>query len=122
MILFFAFFAVQISRLAVNPKRWTMPLYDFVCADCGARREVRADYETKSNLELLCVHCGGVMRAAPASGVAIITTTAKQEEQLSSPQTKSDGHTYACSSAIKLARPNPFAKEIEHALHGTRRD
>lgn len=92
-----------------------MPLYDFVCADCGATREVRADYETKSNLELLCVHCGGVMRAAPSSSVAIITA---KEMKPARPHT----HDHACSDAIKLTRPNPFAKEIEQALHRNERD
>lgn len=94
-----------------------MPLYDFVCADCGATREVRADYETKSNLELLCVHCGGVMRAALTARVTIITAPPKPAGQTPSMHTESCGHTHACSNALKLTRPNPFAKEIEQALH-----
>lgn len=88
-----------------------MPQYDFMCADCDARREVRADYATKSKLELVCVHCGGVMRAAPSSSITAIT--AKETKQA-----KPHTHSHACSSAIKLTRPNPFAKEIERALDG----
>lgn len=97
-----------------------MPLYDFSCTTCKASREVRADYETKKDLELLCMQCGGVMRAVPSAAINIISSTAQQEQSVVATREqkrKACGHKYHCRCSIKLKQPNPFQKEIDKA-HG----
>lgn len=96
-----------------------MPVYDFVCAECGKSHEVLTDYETQKWLELLCAHCGGVVKAAPVNTFSIISF--KQAEQGdSSKKAKTCGHTHHCRcAAIKQTRPNPFQEQINKALGGT---
>ncbi|GBF33381.1 hypothetical protein DCCM_2482 [Desulfocucumis palustris] len=95
-----------------------MPVYDFFCEECGARREVLVDYETKKRLELLCVKCGGVVKAAPVNMFGIIAS--KRAEQAGGREkVKPCGHTHHCRCAsIKQTRPNPFQKQIDKALQG----
>ncbi|MDQ7097107.1 zinc ribbon domain-containing protein [Desulfosporosinus sp. PR] len=93
-----------------------MPLYDFICSNCGASREVLLDYETKKHLELLCIHCGGVLRAAPVNSFTVITK-GKVVPPKSQTMAKPCGHSHHCRcAAIKQRRPNPFQKQIDQAL------
>lgn len=96
-----------------------MAIYDFVCADCGSQREVLADYESKQGLELLCIRCGGVMKAAPVNGFSVITHP-REKSSNDQPTLKPCGHFRHCNcaSAIKRTKPNPFQKEIDKALMG----
>lgn len=97
-----------------------MPLYDFRCTACGASRDVRTDYETKKGLELLCIQCGGVMKAAPSAAISIISSITGDKPLAQAAQqqnAKACGHTYHCRCAIKLTKPNPFQKEIDKSLN-----
>ncbi len=96
---------------------YTMPVYEFVCVGCAASRDVLVDYEAKKKLELICVHCGGVMRALEVSGFSIISSSAVSNKEHFHPQrTKCCGHTHACRCAVKLTKPNPFQARIDSAL------
>lgn len=94
-----------------------MPLYDFVCSECDARRQVLVNYHTKNNLELICVQCGGVMRVVPVAMFSVISSTNVKQPTNKKP-VKPCGHTHNCScaAAIKQKAPNPFQKQIEEAL------
>jgi len=95
-----------------------MPVYDFICAECGAIREVLVDYETQKGLELLCIHCGGVVKAVPVNMFSIITPR-PAEQSTGRKNIKPCGHTHHCRcAAIKQTRPNPFQKQIDMALRG----
>ncbi len=100
-----------------------MAIYDFICTECGASREVLANYETKKGLELLCIQCGGVMKAAPVSMFGIITSR-HAEQTNNQKKIKPCGHTHHCNcaAAIKQTRPNPFQKQIDEALNGTKHE
>lgn len=96
-----------------------MPVYDFFCTECGASREVLVDYETKKGLELLCVHCGGVIKAAQVNMFSIITSR-QAEQTTNQKKAKPCGHTHHCRCAsIKQTRANPFQKQIDKALRGS---
>jgi hypothetical protein len=93
-----------------------MPIYDFVCNECDASRPVLVDYEAKEGLELICVHCGGVMRAAPVAMFTVIRST-KVEQSTNRKKIKSCGHAHHCRcAAIKQKAPIPFQKQIDEAL------
>ena len=96
-----------------------MPVYEFLCAECAASREVITDPKTKSDLELLCVHCGGVMTASEVNVFHVVSSTSAAEKSKSDAHhhgTKACGHTHACRCAVKMEKPNPFKKEIDKAL------
>ncbi|HHV75625.1 MAG TPA: zinc ribbon domain-containing protein [Thermoanaerobacterium sp.] len=93
-----------------------MPIYDFVCSECDASRPLLVDYEAKEGLELICVHCGGVMRAAPVAMFTVIRSTTV-EQPTDQKKVKPCGHTHHCRcAAIKQKAPNPFQKQINEAL------
>ena len=93
-----------------------MPIYDFLCSECGAKRPVMVDYETKKVLELICVQCGGVMRAIPVAMFNLIRST-KDKPPAEHKKVKACGHTHHCQcAAIKQSKPNPFQKQIDQTL------
>ena len=95
-----------------------MPLYDFHCAECGATQEVLTDSGIRKTLELLCVRCGGVMKAAPVSMFYTISSQ-RTAAQTSPPKIKPCGHSHHCRcAAIKQRKPNPFQKQLDQALGG----
>lgn len=90
-----------------------MPIYDFVCSDCGARRPVLVDYEDKEGLELICVRCGGVMRASPVAMFTFIRPV-KVEQSINREKIKPCGHAHHCRcAAVKQKGPNPFQKQVD---------
>ena len=99
-----------------------MPYYDFGCADCKAVHEVRVDYETKKNLELVCLHCGGIMQALPIQTFTIITKKAAKRQRPTPTNAKSCGHMHQCRCAINLTQPNPFQKEIDTMLDESKQE
>ncbi|ADL08277.1 zinc ribbon domain-containing protein [Thermosediminibacter oceani] len=87
-----------------------MPLYDFVCSDCNAKRSVIIDYKDKEGLELICVHCGGVMRASSVALFSFVKPGGKHPANREI--TKPCGHTLHCRcAAVKQKGPNPFEKK-----------
>lgn len=94
-----------------------MPIYEFVCEKCAASRESIVDHKTRAGLELLCVNCGGVMRAEEVSNFSVIASAGALEKRHVHPRAaKSCGHTHACRCSIKMTQPNPFQTEIDSAL------
>jgi len=92
-----------------------MPFYNFICV-CGASHEVLIDFETKKGLEFLCVHCGGVLKAAQVNMFHIINSK-RAEQKNSQIKAKPCGHSHHCRcAAIKQTKPNPFQKQIDEAL------
>jgi hypothetical protein len=94
-----------------------MPIYEFLCIQCAARRDVLVEYRAKKGLELLCVHCGGVMRAVEVSMFSVVSSsTAAAKVHVPRQGAKSCGHTHACRCAVKLTKPNPFQAQVDAAL------
>lgn len=92
-----------------------MPFYNFTCV-CGATHEVLIDSETKKGLEFLCVHCGGVLKAAQVHMFHIVSSK-RVEEKYSQIKAKPCGHSHHCRcAAIKQTKPNPFQKQIDKVL------
>ncbi|AFM28023.1 zinc ribbon domain-containing protein [Desulfomonile tiedjei] len=97
-----------------------MPIYEFFCAECSASRDVLVDQRTKNELELLCVQCGGVMKASEVSMFSVVSSSRAANGKRIRPQgAKSCGHTHACRCAVKLTRPNPFQAQVDAALGKT---
>lgn len=93
-----------------------MPIYDFICSECGTKMPVLVDYEAKKGLELICVQCGGVMKAMPVAMFNLIRST-KTKQPTEQKKVKPCGHTHHCQcAAIKQRKPNPFQKQIDEAL------
>ncbi|HVZ00080.1 MAG TPA: zinc ribbon domain-containing protein [Dongiaceae bacterium] len=90
-----------------------MALYDFTCRSCGHGRSVLADFETASDLELVCTACGGTMKKAVVLAVNIVSVSGDGPPPERAP--KSCGHGYACRCSVRLSRPNPFGDEIKKA-------
>jgi len=94
-----------------------MPIYEFLCTQCAASREVLVDHRAKNGLELLCTHCGGVMRAAEVSMFSIVSSSSAARNAHIPPQgAKPCGHTHACRCTVKLTKPNPFQAQVDAAL------
>lgn len=94
-----------------------MPIYEFLCTQCTASRDVIVDHKTKVGLELLCVHCGAVMKASEVNTFGIVSSHgAATSVKPHHPGTKSCGHTHACRCTIKMGKPNPFQKQIDDVL------
>ena len=94
-----------------------MPIYEFLCEQCDATRDVNVDHKTKTGLELLCVRCGGVMRAREVTRFNFtLSAESRPKEQGTVPKPKACGHTHACRCAVKMTQPNPFQAEIDSAL------
>ncbi|WP_041287695.1 zinc ribbon domain-containing protein [Desulfomonile tiedjei] len=94
-----------------------MPIYEFVCVECEASRDVLADTTIKNEMELICVHCGGVMRAAQVSRFSVISSSAGAGKgHVHADAAKSCGHTHACRCAVKMTKTNPFQDRIDLAL------
>ena len=90
-----------------------MPLYDFRCAECANKREVRATVAQAGDLELICTACGGPMRKTISRTVALITgavgAASPPPRTPSAPAERGHG----CSDGVvKLTRPNPFARTL----------
>jgi predicted nucleic acid-binding Zn ribbon protein len=99
-----------------------MPIYEFLCTQCDASRDVILDHRIKNDLELICVHCGGVMRAAKVSGFHVVSSSAgaNKVRAHSLPQgAESCGHNHphACTNVVTPRKPNPFRDQID-AAHG----
>jgi predicted nucleic acid-binding Zn ribbon protein len=100
-----------------------MPLYEFVCNECEASREALVDSTIKNEMELLCVHCGGVMRAAEVSRFSVISSSVGPvRKHVPHHGAKSCGHTHACRCAVKLTKPNPFQERVDLALGSVKPD
>lgn len=101
-----------------------MPLYEFGCKQCGARREVLVGHADAQSLELVCTECGGVQTINPVLSVNLLLSRASTADRTSRSreaagpaqrQGKSCGHTYHCRCAVHLTKPNPFRNEIRKA-------
>ncbi len=93
-----------------------MPIYDFICSGCGVSRSVIVDYETQKGLELICVQCGGVMKAITVNMFNVISSV-KRKKLAEQKKIKPCGHTRHCQcAAITQRKPNPFQKQIDEAL------
>lgn len=94
-----------------------MPIYEFLCTQCTASRDVIVDHKTKTGLELLCVHCGGVMKASEVHMFGVVSSPGAATKVNTHHQgTKSCGHKHACRCTIKMEKPNPFQKQINDVL------
>lgn len=94
-----------------------MPIYEFVCVECEASHDVLVDTTIKNEMELLCVHCGGVMIAAEVSRFSVISSSAGAGNRRVHPEgAKSCGHTHACRCAVKMTKRNPFQDRVDLAL------
>ena len=92
-----------------------MPLYDFICTDCGNKLEVLVDSERKKGLEFVCLRCGGVQKASQVNNFNLLNRRQEAAAEVR-PQVKSCGHAHHCRcAAIKQRKPNPFQKQIDAA-------
>ncbi len=94
-----------------------MPIYDFRCAECRAEREVRATYAVASQLELVCVVCGGAMTKTFTRSFVVASTPSLPSAAGSA--TPSKRHTHA-DDVVKLTRPNPFKDALATMPGSTR--
>lgn len=94
-----------------------MPLYEYHCVSCGAGCEVILDSPDQKEMQLICMECGGVMKAdAFASFFFRSGKPSDDGSEKAVPQKSSCGHGHHCRCAIKSRHPNPFQKEIDAAL------
>lgn len=75
------------------------------------------DYRTQKDLELLCVQCGGVMRAPQVSLFRVVSSrSAETKAHIPRRAAKSCGHTHACNCSVRMDKPNPFQEQVDEAL------
>jgi len=94
-----------------------MPLYDYHCESCGAGCEVILESADLKQMELICIECGGVMKADAVStfSVGSVNQEASASERPVSKKS-SCGHGHHCRCAIKSKHPNPFQAQIDRAF------
>lgn len=96
-----------------------MPIYNYRCGTCGTETEVILESADQKQMELICVDCGGVMKADAISTFSLLSasqTAAISEKPLS--HKDSCGHGHHCRCAIKSRHPNPFQAQIDAAFSG----
>ena len=96
-----------------------MPIYDYRCVACGFKCEVILESAGQKQMELICVDCGGVMKADAISTFSLLSasqTAAIFEKPLS--HKGSCGHGHHCRCAIKSRHPNPFQAQIDAGFSG----
>jgi hypothetical protein len=108
---------VSLQSLLTHERNPIMPIYEFVCVECHLGRDVILDRSIEREMEFLCVHCGGVMKAAQVSKFSIISSSpVRDRPRALSHGAKSCGHAHACRCAVKMTKPNPFQEQIDSAL------
>jgi putative FmdB family regulatory protein len=91
-----------------------MPTYEFACAGCTRRRDVRAGMGESDELVLVCLDCGGDMRKGVPRTVAVVRSDSASTSvggAGATPRSRRRGRT-CTGGSVKLTRPNPFAAEL----------
>jgi putative FmdB family regulatory protein len=94
-----------------------VPLYEYHCVTCGAACEVILESADQKQMELICIDCGGVMKADAVSTFSV--RAVNQQASLSEKaalKKGSCGHGHHCRCAIKSKHPNPFQAQIDRAF------
>lgn len=95
-----------------------MPEYEFRCRECGARTDVLAPYAVATELELVCVACGGTMAKDITRSFAIsVGRGGGGEAAADGRPAHAHHHHHDTHGAVKLTRPNPFGADVSHGDH-----